>query len=296
MARIRTTKPEFWTDSKTGTLSSDAKCVFIALWNHVDDYGVIENDPVEIAARILPHRTTALDDCLLRPLDEIARKRLIEPFVIDGKAYLWVRNFTKHQRIKNPAKPLLPDFDKHLTPTRYIKATGALPEPSGTPTGALPEDPILPQPSPSPIPKVQGIGRDRKGKDRKGKEGIGGEGRGSVKTRPDPSSHSAPPATATAIAGDATAKTPKPGDPDYDDSEPVLGRNFTSAETRAERGIPDPYTAADPKRPNGNYVPPPPDEIESKRLRMRAQLEARMSPEERAEAERIRLEKAGASS
>ena len=34
MARIRTIKPEFWTDAKTGTLPEFSKCLFLGLLNH----------------------------------------------------------------------------------------------------------------------------------------------------------------------------------------------------------------------------------------------------------------------
>ena len=55
MARIRTVKPEFWTDSKTGTLSDRAKILFLGILNFCDDYGVIENDAGALKARILPY-------------------------------------------------------------------------------------------------------------------------------------------------------------------------------------------------------------------------------------------------
>jgi len=55
MPRIRTIKPEFFTDSKTGTLSALAAKVFIGLWCHADDYGVVPFDLLELKAKILPY-------------------------------------------------------------------------------------------------------------------------------------------------------------------------------------------------------------------------------------------------
>jgi len=46
MARIRTIKPEFWTDGDMFKLSRDARLFYIGLWNFCDDNGVIEHDPV----------------------------------------------------------------------------------------------------------------------------------------------------------------------------------------------------------------------------------------------------------
>ena len=51
MARIRTIKPEFWTDSKTGTMPESAKCLFIGMLNHCDDFGVLEWLPGGVACQ-----------------------------------------------------------------------------------------------------------------------------------------------------------------------------------------------------------------------------------------------------
>ena len=39
MARIRTIKPEFWTDEKVVTLPFEARLLFIGMWNFCDDEG-----------------------------------------------------------------------------------------------------------------------------------------------------------------------------------------------------------------------------------------------------------------
>ena len=54
MARIRTIKPEFWTDKKIIRLSRDARLFFIGLWNFADDNGVLEADPLQLKAWIFP--------------------------------------------------------------------------------------------------------------------------------------------------------------------------------------------------------------------------------------------------
>src|SRR4030065_361605 len=54
VARIRTIKPEFWTDDKVVQVSFPARLLFIGLWNFADDSGNLENSPVQIKMRILP--------------------------------------------------------------------------------------------------------------------------------------------------------------------------------------------------------------------------------------------------
>ena len=48
MARIRTVKPEMWTDGKVVRLTDGANLLFVALLNQADDSGRLKNDPKEI--------------------------------------------------------------------------------------------------------------------------------------------------------------------------------------------------------------------------------------------------------
>jgi len=91
MARHRTIKPEFWTDEKTGPLSDFAKCLFMGILNYCDDYGVIEWNMIKFASNIFPYRNFSIAED-------------------DGsnlKTYLYVKNFSRHQKINRPSKPLL---------------------------------------------------------------------------------------------------------------------------------------------------------------------------------------------
>lgn len=131
MPRIRTIKPEFWTDEKTGTLPDSAKCFFIGLLNHCDDYGVIEWAPDELRVKIFPYHygstTGVLGDWLCNFL---APRRLVEMFSRaedDGsqvKVYLFIPKFAKHQVINKPSKPILPGWLKNDTPKTYAERCG----------------------------------------------------------------------------------------------------------------------------------------------------------------------------
>lgn len=187
MARIRTIKPDFWTDEKTGMLSDAAKVLFIGLLNFADDYGVLEFRPLELCARILPFRKGSVDDALSTPLDnELLRESLVRRFDYHGKTYLWIVNFLKHQHINRPSKPLLAGWGETTTPESFCDTHGG------------PIEHSLSTP----------VGREWKGREWKGREGRG-EGAlvratlSPVSSPQSSTSASLPPAPATAPAGPA---------------------------------------------------------------------------------------------
>lgn len=102
MARIRTIKPEFWTDETIVKLPFEARLLFIGLWNFADDGGSLEYSPDRIKMQILP----ADSDCDVTALvDLLAAADLIEYWLSDdGKKVLSIKNWIKHQKIDNPSK------------------------------------------------------------------------------------------------------------------------------------------------------------------------------------------------
>ena len=102
MARIRTIKPDFWTDEKIVELSPLARLLFIGLWNFADDDGRMPYSTTRIKLQILP--ADAADISAL--LGEIRGKSLIDVYVVDAKEYLHICQFSKHQKIdkRTPSK------------------------------------------------------------------------------------------------------------------------------------------------------------------------------------------------
>lgn len=149
MARIRTIKPEFWTDEKIIQLSPFARLLFLGMWNYADDHGGIESSEPQLKMRILPADPVDVHD-LLKEL--LAHGLLIEYSVNDAR-YYHIKNFPKHQKINRPSNPRVPPY------------------PSLNHHGGLTED--------SPREgKGSGSGREGKGKEvdldleRKGREGA----------------------------------------------------------------------------------------------------------------------------
>lgn len=108
MARIRTIKPEFWTDSKILRLTIPARLFFIGLWNFADDNGVIPDDTLQLKAQIFPCDNIDVG----KLIDELESVGLIKRFD-NGKRYIWIINFLKHQRIDRPRKSNYPLPQQH---------------------------------------------------------------------------------------------------------------------------------------------------------------------------------------
>jgi hypothetical protein len=132
MPRIRTIKPEFWTDSKTGTLSPFATKLFLGLLNHCDDYGVVPLDLAEFKAKILPYEEGDIATVIAEPLQsELIARKLVIHFRHDGEEYLFIRTFHKHQRVNRPGPPLIPGWKRGDTPESFIAGGGSEQLPQG---------------------------------------------------------------------------------------------------------------------------------------------------------------------
>lgn len=95
MSRIRTIKPEFFLDDELAELSALHRLLFVGLWTLADREGRLEDRPKRIRAQILPFDDGDTDAMLA----DLARAGFVVRYEADGKRYLQVRNFTKHQRI-----------------------------------------------------------------------------------------------------------------------------------------------------------------------------------------------------
>ncbi len=147
MTRIRTIKPEFWTDEKVVELSAFARLLFIGIWNFCDDEGRMVYSPRRIKMQIFP--ADALDIEAL--FDELTANGLVQVYGTSGSRYLQVRGFARHQKI-----------DK--------RSASRLPPPPDF-TESLRSQPPYPKPAESPrIPPPEG-----KGMEGKGEEGIDSE-------------------------------------------------------------------------------------------------------------------------
>lgn len=110
--RIRSIKPEFWRSDDITALDWETRLLFIGLWSYVDDNGVgldklaaitadlfagdLEEDAPETFARVS------------RGLQKLQETGRITRYIADGKSYLHITNWGKHQRIDHPNRARYP--------------------------------------------------------------------------------------------------------------------------------------------------------------------------------------------
>lgn len=150
MARIRTIKPQFWTDESVVDLPFEYRLLFIGIWNFADDDGFIENKPKQIKLQVFPG-----DDVnVASGIRALVKRQMLEPLTLDGMKVLRVRGWKGHQVISRP------------TPSKFASAYADYQAGQAT-HGGLTEDSRR---TPS--------GKEGKGRERKGKEvtQVGGGG------------------------------------------------------------------------------------------------------------------------
>jgi len=132
MPRIRSIKPEFWTNEQVVRCSRDARLLFVGLWNFADDQGVIPASPRQIGLQVFPGDN-------LKPerieafLSELLEASLLLLFEAAGKRYFFITGW-HHQRIakktaKYPAPPesILEQGDTSSAPVSHQCATSSAP-------------------------------------------------------------------------------------------------------------------------------------------------------------------------
>lgn len=133
--RIRTIKPEFFEDERLALLPPHARLLFIACWMMADRNGVMENRPNLIKARVFPYETGEKSD-VSRLLPMLFPDRFLVPFDADGKSYLWIPGFDKHQRISGKEAQSEGKFPIPTEEIRLLKQQGSTGEIPGKHPGA----------------------------------------------------------------------------------------------------------------------------------------------------------------
>lgn len=96
MARIRSIKPEFWTDSVIVALSPMARLLYIGMWNFaLCDHGHLENDPIRLKLQVLPMDSIDIGSLLDELLDS-NRINLIR--TKSGDSYLHIPSMKRNQK------------------------------------------------------------------------------------------------------------------------------------------------------------------------------------------------------
>lgn len=148
MARIRTIKPEFWTDGTMIALSPETRLFYIGTWNFaLCDRGHLPDDALGLKLRILPTSETPADELLDELMDA---ERIIRIEIPDGRTFLAIPRFEDHQKVD-------PRWNSRCPVCTHLASLN-LPETHRRISEEQRDSPELPET------------QSRKGKERKGKE------------------------------------------------------------------------------------------------------------------------------
>lgn len=105
MARIRTLKPEFWTDEKIALLDPLTRLVFLGLISNADDYGRLIDNLKMLDGQIFPFT----DDSCAEPLETLAKlSRILRYTSKSGQNLIQIVGWKNHQKVDHPGKEILP--------------------------------------------------------------------------------------------------------------------------------------------------------------------------------------------
>lgn len=109
MPRIRSIKPDFYSDPDLGRLSLEARYLYQSLWVFADDHGRLAGD-----SRLIKSQTFPFDDKISAKkvkslLDELEGAGKVMRYEHDGIAYVYLPNFNKHQKIDRPQAAKFPE-------------------------------------------------------------------------------------------------------------------------------------------------------------------------------------------
>jgi hypothetical protein len=130
MARIRSIKPEFWTSEQIVECSTNARLLFIGIWNFADDAGRIPASAKSLKFQIFPGDDIS-SESIRGLLDELSTNDLVVRYEVEGKEFLQVTGW-RHQKIDRPQPPKYPPPPKnqceHSTNVRRALATEGIGE------------------------------------------------------------------------------------------------------------------------------------------------------------------------
>lgn len=137
-------------DSELAQLSPMARLFYIGLWCLADREGRLKDKPMELAVQLIPYELAKYKP---EPLLEELNGRFLVRYQAEGRGYIHIRGFHKHQRPANsePASELPAPSEDVLATDKNVAST---------------------------------TGDEQKGQEGKGKEGKGKEGNGDHQAAP----------------------------------------------------------------------------------------------------------------
>lgn len=136
MARIRSIKPEFWTDGAMVALSVWARLFYVGTWNFSCDRGHLPDDPIGLKLKILPADDV---DAAALIAELLHSGRLVRRRTSDGRPYLFIPRLGDHQKLDPRWKSRCPHCTEEESggftedSPRLTETQPSPPEPTETP-------------------------------------------------------------------------------------------------------------------------------------------------------------------
>lgn len=108
MGRIRTIKPEFWSDEKVGALKRDERLLFIGLLNLADDEGILKATPAFIKGQLFAYDEDLTIADVKGWLECLSSAKMLVPFEYNSEKFFLIRTFKSHQKINRPTPSKIP--------------------------------------------------------------------------------------------------------------------------------------------------------------------------------------------
>lgn len=122
MPRIRSLKPEFWADEDLADLPRDARLLYMGLWNLADEHGRLRGDARYVKGQLFPYDDDLSPDAIDKLVDLLTDAGKVRRYSSAGRAYLFLPNLAKHQRLE-PSK-----VDSKLPPPPELSQPQAGPD------------------------------------------------------------------------------------------------------------------------------------------------------------------------
>lgn len=126
MARMRSVKPEYWTDEDLAlAVSRDARLLYVALWNLADEHSRLRGNPNYIKGQVFPYDDDLTPEAIDALIGELASAGKVHRYRVGKGQYLFLPNLARHQRLET-----------EKVPSRLPSPDGSEPDPGGPETGA----------------------------------------------------------------------------------------------------------------------------------------------------------------
>ncbi|MFB4193371.1 hypothetical protein [Streptomyces carpaticus] len=130
MARIRTVKPEMFVSESLAEVSVTAERTFVGLLTEADDHGRYLDNAAIIAGRLWPLRAEHTSVHVEDDLHQLAAAGLVCRYTgCDGRRYLHIVTWAKHQKIDKPSQSRRPVCQEHHAADRCGPCKGACTSP-----------------------------------------------------------------------------------------------------------------------------------------------------------------------